>query len=90
MIETRIHVYCDKCHKHTSWPWPGEHIESVNRAVATVATYMEQDGWRSEKGSHICPLCVAAEKYPAQWAKEADPKDVMRLAVGHEPEEVET
>ncbi|KKK64021.1 hypothetical protein LCGC14_2988400, partial [marine sediment metagenome] len=42
---------------------------------------LRKQGWDIEGGSCLatCPRCVAIKKRPAQWAKEADPEDAMRL-----------
>ncbi len=62
----------------TLWP---EGIKTLEEASPIATETLRKQGWDIEGGSCLatCPRCVAIKKRPAQWAKEADPEEAMRL-----------
>ncbi len=84
MIALRMVINCDRCdHTHFDMPIPAGKINK-SLALELARKAMAKVGWRYEERMNrdICPSCIAADKYPSAWTKEADPKDMMRLEGG--------
>ena len=88
-IHATVVIRCDKCGDSRADYTPAL-LARVCDALAIAERKAASQGWDVERVWHLCPTCVREKQHgPTQWTKEADPEDVMRLAVGHEPEEVE-
>ena len=78
MLTPVFELGCDHCHRGDIIKWPVG-AEDVAQAWGIVEKQMSAAGWEQKRDQHKCPVCVAREKYPAQWTHEHNPDHVARL-----------
>ena len=81
-IHTTVIIRCDKCGDSRADYTPASSAR-VRDAMVIAEDRAIYYGWDVESAHHLCPSCVRVKEHGSpQWAKEADPKDVMRLEGG--------